>query len=91
MGREDKKESFLNDLGRATMRGLRRCQKCGTLNGTRGYSCKNKSCDVVFKEAGEKKKLSTEACRITAGTSAQVRVFKLDNLSLVLVNCFRYL
>ena len=72
MGRDDKGESFLNNLGRATMRGVRKCKKCGTLNGTRGYSCKNKSCDVVFKQAGEKKKLSTEACKITAGATSQV-------------------
>ena len=72
MPREDKRANFLTDLGRATMRGVRKCPKCGTLNGTRGFSCKNKSCDVIFKEAGEKKKHSTEACRITAGTDTQV-------------------
>ncbi|XP_071531448.1 uncharacterized protein C2orf42 isoform X2 [Panulirus ornatus] len=72
MPREDKRAAFLTDLGRATMRGVRKCHKCGTLNGTRGFSCKNKSCDVIFKEAGEKRKLSTEACRITAGADAQI-------------------
>ncbi|CAL4069098.1 unnamed protein product [Meganyctiphanes norvegica] len=72
MPRDDKRAPFLNDLGRATMRGVRKCKKCGTLNGTRGFSCKNKSCDVIFKEAGEKRKASTEACKITAGTSAQI-------------------
>ncbi|XP_076044283.1 uncharacterized protein C2orf42 isoform X2 [Oratosquilla oratoria] len=72
MPREEKKASFLTDLGRATMRGVRKCRKCGTLNGTRGLSCKNKSCDVIFKEAGEKKKASTEACKIKAGTTAQI-------------------
>ncbi|XP_069944222.1 uncharacterized protein C2orf42 homolog [Cherax quadricarinatus] len=72
MPREDKRATFLTDLGRATMRGVRRCHKCGTLNGTRGFSCKNKSCDVIFKEAGEKRKLSTEACRIIAGADAQI-------------------
>ncbi|XP_063864561.1 uncharacterized protein C2orf42-like isoform X2 [Scylla paramamosain] len=72
MPREDKRANFLTDLGRATMRGVRKCPKCGTLNGTRGFSCKNKSCDVIFKEAGEKKKHSTEACRITAGADTQI-------------------
>ncbi|RXG54797.1 hypothetical protein Avbf_07736 [Armadillidium vulgare] len=72
MTKEDKKEPFLTNLGRATMRGLRKCKKCGTLNGTRGYSCKNKHCDVVFKEAGEKKKASTEPCKIHTGTAAQI-------------------
>lgn len=72
MGKEDRREPFLNNLGRATRRGVRQCKKCGTLNGTRGYSCKNKSCDVVFKEAGEKRKNSTEACKIITGSDAQV-------------------
>ncbi|XP_045582894.1 uncharacterized protein C2orf42 isoform X1 [Procambarus clarkii] len=72
MPRDEKRATFLTDLGRATMRGVRRCHKCGTLNGTRGFSCKNKSCDVIFKEAGEKRKLSTEACRIIAGADAQI-------------------
>lgn len=63
---------FLGDLGRATMRGVRKCHKCGTLNGTRGFSCKNKSCDVVFKEAGEKRKQSTEACRLFTGPDTMV-------------------
>lgn len=37
------------DLGKPTMRGIRKCPKCGTFNGTRGLSCKNKTCDMVFK------------------------------------------
>ncbi|XP_066971442.1 uncharacterized protein C2orf42-like isoform X3 [Macrobrachium rosenbergii] len=72
MSKKDKRATFLTDLGRATKRGVRKCHKCGTLNGTRGFSCKNKSCDVIFNAAGEKKKFSTEACRITAGTDAQI-------------------
>ena len=39
----------LGDLGKPTMRGIRKCPKCGTYNGTRGLSCKNKQCDMVFK------------------------------------------
>ena len=41
----------MTDLGKPTMRGIRKCPKCGTFNGTRGLSCKNKSCDMVFKES----------------------------------------
>ena len=33
---------------------IRKCPKCGTYNGTRGLSCKNKQCDMVFKEAEQK-------------------------------------
>lgn len=65
-------KALLSDLGRATLRGVRKCPKCGTYNGTRGVCCKNKSCNVVFKEAGEKRKLSTEACKLVTGTTTQV-------------------
>ena len=60
----------LGDMGKPTMRGIRllcsammgsissfsirKCPKCGTYNGTRGLSCKNKQCDMVFKEAEQK-------------------------------------
>ncbi|ODM88396.1 hypothetical protein Ocin01_18283, partial [Orchesella cincta] len=44
---------------------IRKCPKCGTVNGTRGNSCKNKACDVVFRNNGASKKTSTEACKLT--------------------------
>ncbi|CAG2067274.1 unnamed protein product, partial [Timema podura] len=47
MPNDDRLKALLSDLGRATLRGVRKCPKCGTFNGTRGLSCKNKSCDVV--------------------------------------------
>nr|CAD7574002.1 unnamed protein product [Timema californicum] len=71
MPNDDRLKALLSDLGRATLRGVRKCPKCGTFNGTRGLSCKNKSCDVVFKEAGEKRKMSTEACKLVTGTGTQ--------------------
>merc|ERR1739838_198401 len=74
MSQDDKHTPFLDDHGRATMRGVRKCRKCGTQNGTHVISCKNIFCDVIFKEAGENRKTSTVACKITAGTSAQVNV-----------------
>jgi len=66
------KHSLLGDLGKPTMRGIRKCPKCGVYNGTRGLSCKNKSCDMVFKEAGENKKKTTDACKLYTGTSVQI-------------------
>nr|CAD7401827.1 unnamed protein product [Timema cristinae] len=77
MPNDDRLKALLSDLGRATLRGVRKCPKCGTFNGTRGLSCKNKSCDVVFKEAGEKRKMSTEACKLITGTGTQVCVFSV--------------
>ncbi|KAL0275894.1 UNVERIFIED_CONTAM: hypothetical protein PYX00_003614 [Menopon gallinae] len=62
----------IHGLGRATLRGVKKCPKCGTSNGTRGTSCKNKSCDVVFKESGGRKKFSMEASRLDTGTSTRV-------------------
>lgn len=67
------KESFpIFGLGRATLRGVKKCPKCGTSNGTRGICCKNKSCDVIFKESGGRKKFSMEACRLDTGNSTKV-------------------
>ena len=43
-------ESLLSDLGRPTRRGIRKCPRCGMVNGTRGLSCKNRACDMVFKD-----------------------------------------
>ncbi|CAG7829426.1 unnamed protein product [Allacma fusca] len=60
----DKWKALFADLGRPTLRGIRKCPKCGTINGTRGNSCKNKSCDVVFRDNGMKKKAFTDACKL---------------------------
>ncbi|CAL8115330.1 unnamed protein product [Orchesella dallaii] len=64
-GRQDKWKDLFAGLGRPTKRGIRKCPKCGTVNGTRGNSCKNKACDVVFRNNGASKKTSTEACKLT--------------------------
>ncbi|XP_048874684.1 uncharacterized protein C2orf42 homolog isoform X1 [Brienomyrus brachyistius] len=45
-----KTPAFLSNLGKATLRGIRRCPRCGVYNGTRGLSCKNKACGVVFRD-----------------------------------------
>ncbi|XP_046873870.1 uncharacterized protein C2orf42 homolog isoform X2 [Hypomesus transpacificus] len=44
--------AFLSNLGKATLRGIRKCPQCGIYNGTRGLSCKNKACGIVFKDGG---------------------------------------
>ena len=42
-----------------------RCPQCGTVNGTRGLSCKNSLCDMVFKEILEKpRKVNLDACKL---------------------------
>nr|XP_004549989.2 uncharacterized protein C2orf42 homolog isoform X3 [Maylandia zebra] len=43
--------AFLSNLGRATLRGIRKCPQCGVYNGTRGLSCKNKACGVSLRNA----------------------------------------
>ncbi|KAF7991527.1 hypothetical protein HCN44_008898 [Aphidius gifuensis] len=73
MSNEERLRCLLSDLGKATLRGIKKCPKCGTYNGSRGLCCKNKNCDAVFKEPGEKRgKLSTEACKLITGTVAQI-------------------
>lgn len=68
----DKLKSLFEDLGKPTMRGVRKCPKCGTFNGTRGISCKNKNCDVVFKDKDKKRGHSAEAVKIITGSTVQV-------------------
>lgn len=68
-----KMKSLFEDLGKATLRGVRKCPKCGTFNGTRGISCKNKLCDVVFKDKEKKKcQKGVEAVKIVTGSTVQV-------------------
>ncbi|XP_041089617.1 uncharacterized protein C2orf42-like isoform X2 [Polyodon spathula] len=41
---------FLSNLGKPTLRGIRKCPQCGVYNGTRGLSCKNQRCGAVFRD-----------------------------------------
>ncbi|KAM9212809.1 uncharacterized protein C2orf42 homolog isoform 2-T2 [Dugong dugon] len=63
--------AFLSDLGKATLRGIRKCPRCGTYNGTRGLSCKNKTCGTIFRY-GARKQPSVEAVKIITGSDLQV-------------------
>lgn len=72
MASADRMKSLFEDLGKPTLRGVRRCPKCGTFNGTRGISCKNKACDVVFKEKEKKTGHSAEAVKVITGSTVQV-------------------
>ncbi|XP_061554071.1 uncharacterized protein C2orf42 homolog isoform X3 [Phycodurus eques] len=60
--------AFLSNLGRATLRGIRKCPSCGTYNGTRGLSCKNKMCGISLRNAssgaGAGRKGSVEVVRV---------------------------
>ncbi|XP_071322330.1 uncharacterized protein C2orf42 homolog isoform X2 [Trachinotus anak] len=60
--------AFLSNLGRATLRGIRKCPQCGVYNGTRGLSCKNKACGVSLRNAsagGRKgKKCAVEVVKV---------------------------
>lgn len=69
---EQRLKSLFEDLGKPTLRGVRKCPKCGTYNGTRGISCKNKTCDAIFKEMPERRKMvCVDAVKIVTGSSAQ--------------------
>lgn len=60
--------AFLSNLGRATLRGIRRCPQCGVYNGTRGLSCKNKACGVSLRNQStvgrNSKKCSVEVVKV---------------------------
>ena len=71
-----KAQLLLSGLGKATRRGVRRCPKCGTINGTRGLSCKNRNCDMIFKEgskalSGDKNVDAGPASKTSAITPAE--------------------
>lgn len=65
----DKMKSIFVGLGKPTMRGIRKCLNCGTMNGTRGASCKNKLCGAIFKDRGKKKGHSAEGVKLQTGNS----------------------
>lgn len=67
-----KTRKLLSDLGKPTKRGIKKCPNCGIYNGTRGVMCKNKKCNVVFKEASEKRKINLEAVKLITATSRKV-------------------
>lgn len=69
------RKSLFSDLGKATLRGIRKCPKCGTYNGTRGVRCKNKACDAVFRERCARKRTAADAVRLlTPGQVFSVRL-----------------
>ncbi|XP_074064398.1 uncharacterized protein C2orf42 homolog isoform X3 [Macrotis lagotis] len=63
--------AFLSDLGKATLRGIRKCPRCGTYNGTRGLSCKNKTCGTIFRY-GARKQPSIEAVKLITGSDLHI-------------------
>ncbi|XP_054506689.2 uncharacterized protein C2orf42 homolog [Agelaius phoeniceus] len=67
-----KAPSFLSDLGKATLRGIRKCPRCGTYNGTRGLSCKNKTCGAVFRAGSRRPPGAADAVRLLSGTQGQL-------------------
>jgi len=67
------------NIGKPTLRGVRKCPKCGTYNGTRCISCKNKSCGHVFRTAGlDNRKQAGEACKLYTGTDMQIYSVRLS-------------
>ncbi|XP_071490635.1 uncharacterized protein C2orf42-like [Diadema antillarum] len=65
-------KTLFKDLGRPTLRGVRKCPRCGVYNGIRGLSCKNKDCNMVLRGKGRKSSNSVEAIRIITGSSAMI-------------------
>ncbi|KAM6331305.1 uncharacterized protein C2orf42-like [Alca torda] len=63
--------SFLSDLGKATLRGIRKCPRCGTYNSTRGLIRKSKTCGTVFRY-GTRKQPSVDAVKIITGSDFQI-------------------
>nr|XP_054766503.1 uncharacterized protein C2orf42-like isoform X1 [Lytechinus pictus] len=70
-------KALFKDLGRPTLRGVRKCPNCGIYNGIRGLSCKNKDCNIVLRGKGRKGNQSADAIRIITGSSAMVYSVRL--------------
>lgn len=64
--------AFLSNLGRATLRGIRKCPQCGIYNGTRGLSCKNKACGISLRNAAP-------ACRNSKNCTVEVVKVIIDS------------
>ncbi|GIY31863.1 uncharacterized protein C2orf42 homolog [Caerostris darwini] len=79
----EKNKNLFEDLGKPTLRGVRKCPKCGIFNGTRGLVCKNKECKLVFKLGKEKKKSESEvdAVKIISCSPLQIYSVKLSELN----------
>ncbi|XP_056313047.1 uncharacterized protein C2orf42 homolog isoform X2 [Danio aesculapii] len=76
--------AFLSNLGKATLRGIRKCPQCGFYNGTRGLSCKNKACGTVFRDVdnrtGRLKKGASEVVQVvtdSGGRGGGLQVFSV--------------
>nr|XP_005165617.1 uncharacterized protein C2orf42 homolog isoform X1 [Danio rerio]XP_021330268.1 uncharacterized protein C2orf42 homolog isoform X1 [Danio rerio]XP_021332318.1 uncharacterized protein C2orf42 homolog isoform X1 [Danio rerio] len=76
--------AFLSNLGKATLRGIRKCPQCGYYNGTRGLSCKNKACGTVFRDVdhrtGHSKKGASEVVQVvtdSGGRGGGLQVFSV--------------
>lgn len=62
---------LLKGLGKATRRGIKKCAKCGSYNGTRSSVCKNKQCGTFLKDSEDKLK-DLDAVKLITGTVRQV-------------------
>ncbi|KAL1494781.1 hypothetical protein ABEB36_010325 [Hypothenemus hampei] len=60
----------IQGLGKATRRGIKKCPKCGTYNGTRKSFCKNKQCLVALKPKDNL--FDFDAVKLVTGTVRQV-------------------
>jgi uncharacterized protein C2orf42 homolog len=45
----------LQDLGKATFRGIQKCPKCRKINGLRASVCKNEDCGHIFQPSSQKR------------------------------------
>lgn len=70
-----KAKALLQGLGRATNRGIKKCPKCGTWNGTRGVFCKNVLCDHLLKNVDDQScKVLIKACKLITDDNTHVSV-----------------
>jgi hypothetical protein len=68
-------KDLLHGLGKATQRGIKKCSKCGTYNGTRGVFCKNVMCDAILKNVDDQNyKALIKACKLITDNNTHVSI-----------------
>ncbi|KAI5743215.1 hypothetical protein M8J77_015825 [Diaphorina citri] len=73
-------KDLLHGLGKATQRGIKKCSKCGTYNGTRGVFCKNVMCDAILKNVDDQNyKALIKACKLITDNNTHIFSVRIND------------
>uniref|UniRef100_A0A8D9A7J6 Uncharacterized protein C2orf42 n=2 Tax=Cacopsylla melanoneura TaxID=428564 RepID=A0A8D9A7J6_9HEMI len=73
-------KSLLQGLGKSTNRGIKKCSKCGTYNGTRGVFCKNVLCATILKNTDDQNfKDLVKACKLITDNDTHIYSVRIND------------